>query len=227
MRFNNFLNRLRIRRIYALIVVLAIAAVAFVIIGVRALLHVPSPDSVFRAYLNELKDGHYNEAVRLLVPEKRKEWTERFAEMVKDESAESSLKVMLHSLVSCELVSQSSLADDGSTLRYQLTAADAKAMLSKVRQDAESGAIDMSDPDVVRVSKDPQSTLLYYVEDNFKHFEQMLVHEQIVVNFKLEGNLFTRRWYIEPEQSWQNLLSGNLDEAVKEVFRAPLNLPKQ
>lgn len=227
MRFNNFLNRLRIRRIYALLTVIAIVLLTAMVLLLRSFFHVPSPDHEFHDYLHAIRDGRYNDAVKHILPEEQDDWYEKFKAEAQDESPESSLRAKLQDLARCELVSQSTLADDHYTLRYQLTAADAEAMLNKVRDEAESGIIDMSDPDVVRVSKDPTGTLLYYVEDNFKEYQDMLRQDQIVVNFYLKGNVFNRRWYIEADEERYQMLSGDLEKAVRNVFRAPLNLPKQ
>lgn len=227
MRFNNFLNRLRLGRIYLLIAAVLVIALAFVILVISTFLHVAPPEQVFEDYVRALRSGHYNEAVRYIVPSEQDAWQAKFKAMAQDDSAESSLRVIFWSEASWELVSQSTLADDYAALRYQLTTPDAAKILRDVRKDAEKGVIDMSDPDVVRVAKDAPSTLLYYVEDNLEKYRGIRRQAPVIVNFRLGGGFLTKKWYIEPNDELLKLLSGDLSQAVKDVFRAPLNLPKR
>ena len=55
MRFNNFLNRLRASGIYTLIATTALTLILLVVVLLRALFYVEPPQSVFEAYVDNLR----------------------------------------------------------------------------------------------------------------------------------------------------------------------------
>ncbi len=226
MRFNNFLNKLRLPGIYLLILAIVATAVGGFSFIFYQLFHKDAPAQVFQNYATNLRSGNYYEASRLIVTDERSDWNEYFTSLAKDESANASLLQFFWKKATWELVSQSALAEDHYTLRYMITAPDAKSILSQVRKDAESGVIDMSDTDLVRPGIDPESTLLYYVEDNFEKYQDLIIQEAIVISFTLEGNSLNQAWNLEPTEALHQLLAGNLQEAVDTVFSRPLVLPK-
>lgn len=226
MRFNNLLNRLRIKRIYALIAGGILLFLALFILLIKMFFYVAPPEEVFSGYLAALREGRYNDALRVIVPEQQEAWQKEFKELTQDESALASISSLLRSEASAELVSKSTAEDNRYALRFQLSLADSEKIFQSVRHDAEAGLIDMSDPDVVRVSKDPESTLLYYVEDNFKDYQKFKEQKQVIINFRLLGNVWNRSWAIEADEDLLELLAGNPEAAYRKVFAAPLNLPK-
>ena len=68
MRFNNLLNRLRIRKIYAALIIIILILLLAIVLLLRSFFHTPSPDEVFNDYLSALQDGRYNDAVRHILP---------------------------------------------------------------------------------------------------------------------------------------------------------------
>lgn len=226
MRFNNFLNRLRASGIYTLIATTALTLILLVVVLLRALFYVEPPQSVFEAYIDNLQAQNFYSAERLITADQRQQWNGVFAEYGGDESAEGSLRLALWKQARWEMVSQSSLAEDHQTVRFLISAPDAEAILASVREAAESGAIDMGDPDVVRVARDAESTLLYYAEDHLDDNKHLLVQEEIVISFHLNRNFIDRAWQLEPSQELHALLAGYLPDAMAKVFSTPLDLPK-
>ncbi len=226
MRFNNFLNKIRVPGIYVLILSLVLVVISGFSLVSYQIFHVEEPAQVFESYAANLRGGNYYEATKLVASDSRDQWNENFAALAKDESAQASLLQFLWKQSRWELVSQTALAEDHYTLRYMITAPDAATILRQVREDAEAGVIDMSDTAIVRAGVDPESTLLYYVEDYFDKFKDTVIQSEIVISFRLEGNSFNRAWHIEPTDDLQSLLAGNLPTAVQTVFARPLVLPK-
>lgn len=226
MRFNNLLNKLGVTRIIILLITAVLVALGSISFVVYLLFNVESPQQTFDRYSQSLKTHNFHEAQRHIAETEKEEWRRYFTTLARDESAETALLYLFWEKSNWELVSRSALSEDQETLRFMITAPDAREILSSVRKDAESGEIDMSDPDIVRVGRDPVSTLLYYVQDYYSEYESRTLEDEIVLEFRLEGNFFNRAWKLEPSAELHSLLSGHLAKAVRDVFRQPLALPR-
>ena len=226
MKFNNFLNRLGIKKMYALLLLLLILVILFIYFLVRFIFHVEEPKQRFDRYMISLQNQNFHDASSSIISDERATWAEKFSEYALDESALRALYFHFWSKSSWELVSSSALSDEHHALRLQITAPDAEAILREVREMAESGRIDMTDREIVRSAPDQASALYYYVIDHYEDLETPYVQDQVIVNFHLEGSFTAKTWKLQPTDALHDLFSGYVQESAEEVFRRPLDIPK-
>jgi HD superfamily phosphohydrolase len=226
LKFNNFLNRLGMKKIYAFLIICLLILVLAIYLIVRTVFYVAPADKVLANYIDSLQKQNFHQASRLVLEEQQDEWSDLYEAMAQDDSALQTLYFYLWSKSSVEFVSQSNMDPKHKVLRIQVEAPDAYKILEEVRTEAEQGQIDLSDPDVVRPAVDQKSALYYYVIDHYDMLETPLRQEEVVVNMYLEGNFNTRAWRIDTSQELHDILAGNVKEAGQKVFAKPLDVPK-
>ena len=226
MKFNNFLNRLGMKKIYASLVICVLVFILAIYLIVRSVFYVAPADKVLTTYIDSMKKQNFHQASQLVLEEQQDEWSEIYDGMAQDDSALQTLYFYLWSKSSVELISQSNMDPKHKVLRIQVESPDTYKILQKVRAEAEQGQIDLSDPDVVRPAVDQKSALYYYIIDHYDELDILPKQEEVVVNMYLEGNFNTRAWRVDTSQNLHDALAGNVKEAEQKVFAKPLNIPK-
>lgn len=226
MKFNNFLNWLGIRKIYALLLTIIILFILFVYFLVRFIFHVDPPAQSLNKYLQQLQKQNFHEASQMIQTDERATWKETFATFAQDEEVIRSLYFFFWEHATWDVISEAKVTADHTTLRVEVTSPDVQKILTELRQMAESGKIDMSDSEIVRPASNQESSLYYYLMDYYENFNEPKMKEQLILNLYLEGAFTAKEWKIKPTEMLHDVLSGYTYKAAEQVFSAPLSIPK-
>lgn len=226
MRFNNLLNKLGIKNIGILLVSVIILFIALIYFVIRTLFHVTPPELEFKAYIADLQNQNFNSALSHVKSEDYAFWKENFQNYAQDESATRALQFFLWEHTKVEHVSTSIVGSDESAARFIIHAPDALALLQEARRMAEDGQIDMSDPAVVRIGLDSESSLIYYIIDHYEDIKKQDKSAEVIINFIKEGKLIDQEWKLSPTEDLHDKLDGQLKTAIDAVLDSPLVLPK-
>lgn len=217
MRFNNFLNRLKAKRIYAIIIIiimLIVFAVSYIFVNI---FRVKKPEAVFSEFMTNLSAQDFGSASALVHPDTRVDFETKLTETIEKDSPEALILNKIFENTSYELVSQSSTAEDQALLRYSLDLPNIEAILTDIKDDMQADKIDTTDPELVRIGEDKVDMILYYAYDNFDEYKNQKQTADINVSFKKETAPIKDKWFIVSDQELIMKLSSNLEAVLNNL----------
>ena len=218
MYFNNLLNKLGIRKLYALLIMIILIVLISVISIFVSIFRVVQPEETMQAYLQNLRKQNYNAAADLIYKKERETWQDFYYQLVNDSSPIPLLKEKIWQKATIELNSQSIISDNEIILRVQITAPDADEMLKKIISDMDKAIIDTSDPEIVRIGENKLNSAIYYAVDNFANYNKSSITGETTIKFIKEKGVIKDKWYIIPSEELHQLISGNLDLSLADQY---------